>query len=174
MSNGVVTLSEQILAGDKMVKTKIDTETSGSVTATVHAENIAASENQGVHASLCAFVTMLGRNVEVETIEPLHTTAYEAIQELNFTLPSPVWKEKFYTNSETEEVHADADKAAVTTIGGVKYWKHLKNAAESFKKGTDNKRVKEVIDSDISETAKQLGQAEIAVLAEELNSLQKH
>nr|APD74682.1 variant surface glycoprotein 1125.4151 [Trypanosoma brucei] len=145
-----------------------------AVTATVHAGNIAASENKGVHAALCAFVTMLGRNVEVETIEPLHTAAYELIQELNFTLPSPVWKQKFYTNSEREEVHADADKAGVTTMGGVKYLELWKKAAESFKKGSYNKRVKEAIEGDISETAKRLGQAEIAVLAEELNSLQQH
>nr|APD73042.1 variant surface glycoprotein 1125.197 [Trypanosoma brucei] len=145
-----------------------------AVTATAHAGNIAASENQGVHAALCAFVTMLGRNVEVTTIEPLHTAAYELIQELNFTLSSPTWQQKFYTNAEREEVHADASKAGVKTMGGDKYWEHWKKAAESFKKGTDNKRVKEVFDGDVSETAKQLGQAEIAVLAEELNSLQQH
>nr|AGH60442.1 variant surface glycoprotein 1516 [Trypanosoma brucei] len=145
-----------------------------AVAATALAGDIAASENQGVHAALCAFVTMLGRKVEVATIEPLHTAAYELVQELNFTLSSAAWQQKFYTDAEREEVHADASKAGVKTMGGDKYWGHWKKAAESYKKGNDNTRIKEVIGGDISDTAKQLGQAEIAVLAEELESLHQH
>nr|ARB51027.1 variant surface glycoprotein [Trypanosoma brucei] len=135
--------------------------------------NMGYGENRAEHAALCAFIRIASRAVEVPTVESLNQSAYNYIQELNFTLSPDEWQAKFYKEADRKTVQETAIAAGLKDVGEAEFWNDWKAAAAAVRHGSDNQQIKKTVTPELTKTKKQLAAVKLAAIALEAREILK-
>nr|APD74117.1 variant surface glycoprotein 1125.2651 [Trypanosoma brucei] len=135
--------------------------------APVMAGNMASGDNKAVHAALCDFFSMLGRDVNVPEVPAANEADYNFLHELNFSLAPQDWQRKFYEGDERTKVQPSATAAGIVKAGEDRWWPSWAKAATTLKKGAENNAVLAEAKKATSDTARRIAQTTIARLTEQ-------